>query len=261
MLFVVDIGNTESVLGLYREDDIITHWRISSRLQRTSDELFLMLKSWCDKESLNIYDISGIVISSVVPALSAAFSKMANAHLKVTPVCINAELDLGVDIQYEPKSSVGADRICNAVAGYHQYGGPLIIVDFGTAITLDVISEEGAYLGGIISLGIQAAAYELHRHAAKLPRVDLIFPESVVGNTTETSIRSGIMWGTASLVDGLIEKIINEKGWQNTQVIATGGLSSLFFKKQKYIQAIEPNLTLEGMRMIYNRIKKKNFGG
>lgn len=261
MLLVVDVGNTETVLGLYRNEKIVTHWRISSRIQRTSDELLLVLRSWCEKEALDIQEISGIVISSVVPALSAAFSKMAKTHLKLKAICINAELDLGMKIQYEPRSSVGADRICNAVAGYDKYGGPLIIVDFGTAITLDVISEEGAYLGGVISLGIQAAAFELHRHAAKLPRVDLIFPESVVGSTTETSIRSGIMWGTASLVDGLIEKIIKEKGWTDTKIIATGGMSSLFYKTQKHIQSIEPNLTLEGMRMIYDRIIKEQIGG
>ncbi len=256
MLLVVDIGNTESVLGLYKGDTIVTHWRISSRLQRTSDEMFLMLKSWCDKECLDVKLISGVIISSVVPALSAALSKMSIEHLKLKPVCINADLDLELKILYEPRSSVGADRICNAVAGFNKFGGPLIIIDFGTAITLDVVSEEGDYLGGVISLGVQAAAFELHHRAAKLPRVDLIFPDSVVGTSTENSIRSGIMWGTSCLIDGLIEKIIEEKQWENTKVIATGGLSSLFNKTQKYIHSIEPNLTLEGMRMIYNRIKK-----
>ncbi len=253
MLLVVDIGNTETVLGIYDKHTLKTHWRMSSRLNRTADETFLLVKSWCDSRSVEIKQVNGIVISSVVPSQSAAYKKMSELHFKVDPLMVNAELDVGLKILYQPVRNVGADRICNAVAGFEKYGGPLIIADFGTANTLDVISAKGEYLGGIISLGLQATSFELHQRAAKLPRVDLMFPNRIVGNTTETSIQSGLMWGTVMLVDGLIQKTIDENHWMDTKVIATGGLATVFMQKSKLIKSAEPFLTLEGMRLIYKK--------
>ncbi len=254
MLLVVDIGNTETVLGLYENETLKAHWRLSSQGYRTSDECWILLRMWCESSSITLSSIEGVVISSVVPFLTSAFDEVSRNYIGIEPLLITAEIDTGLRILYETPRTVGADRICNAVAGYTHYGGPLIVVDFGTATTFDVVSEKGEYIGGVIALGLTRASEELHRVAAKLPRVDLIFPPFVVGRTTETSMQSGIMWGTVALVDGVVNKIITEMGWNKVEVIATGGLSSLVAGKSQTIQKTDLFLTLEGMRLIFRRL-------
>ena len=257
LLLVIDIGNTETVLGLYRGDDLEAHWRLSSKMQRTADECWILLTSLYESEfgPDMTNGIGGVVIASVVPSLTAAFAAAIRTKLNVDPVVVTSDMDIGLTISYDSPRTVGADRLCNAVAGYAQFGGPLIVVDFGTATTFDVVSETGDYIGGAISLGLHGASQELHRVAAKLPRVDLVFPESAVGKTTETSIQSGIMWGSVALVDGMIERICHDMEWKKAAVIATGGIAPLFMDKSKQIQSVEPLLTLKGMRMIYNRLR------
>ncbi len=256
MLLVIDAGNTETVFGLFEDGRLISHCRLSSRQHRTPDEWWLFLEMWCLRQKYSTSAIEGVVISSVVPLLSDIFTKVSNEHLGLKPIVVDADLDTGLKILYDSPRTIGADRICNAVAGYKLYGGPLIIVDFGTAITFDVISEVGDYLGGAIALGLKAASQELHRIAAKLPGVELKFPDSVVGKTTEMSIKSGIMWGTVSLVDGMIRKIAEEMNWKKFRVIATGGVAHLIVDKIENIERVEPFLVLEGMRLIYNRLKR-----
>ncbi len=255
MLIVIDIGNTEVVLGLYEEENLKHHWRLSSKMPRTEDEYWILLKSWLNATDLSLSRIKGVVISSVVPFLTAAFVEMARRYLKLEPIVVTDETDTGLKILYDTPRTVGADRICNAVAGYHLYKGPLIIVDFGTATTFDVVSEKGEYIGGVISLGIAGASQELHRIATKLPKVDLVFPPKVVGNTTETSIQSGIFWGTVSMVDGMVNRIQKEMLWNKVHIIATGGLASVIVARSQVIEKIEPFLTLEGMKIIYQRNK------
>ena len=255
LLLVIDIGNTETVLGLYRGESLVAHWRLSSKMQRTADECWILFRSLCESEFVNTANIGGVVVASVVPSLTAAFVGAARTKLGIESLVVSADTDTGLKVRYDSPRTVGADRLCNAVAGYALFGGPLIVVDFGTATTFDVVSESGEYIGGAISLGLQGASQELHRVAAKLPRVDLVFPDSAVGRTTETSIQSGIMWGTVALVDGMIDRIIEDMHWKKTAVIATGGIATLFLEKSRKIQSVEPLLTLEGMRMIYDRLR------
>ena len=257
MLLVVDVGNTETVIGVYEQDELKTHWSLSSRVPRTSDETWTLLKTWCEAHHIAFTDIQGFVISSVVPSLTTVFNDVARERFGLEPLVITADTDTGLEILYDTPRTVGADRICNAVAGYVMVGGPLIVVDFGTATTFDVVSEEGAYIGGSIALGLKRASEELHRVAAKLPRVDLAFPGSVVGRTTEESIQSGIMWGTLALVDGMIDRIVREMDWDTVQIIATGGMAASVVEKSVRIERVEPFLTLEGMRLIYQRYHKK----
>lgn len=257
MLLVIDVGNTEIVIGIYHSEELKTIWRLSSKMHRTADESWIILKMWCTTCDISLDGLKGVVISSVVPSLTAVFTEMSRKHLNLEPVIINADLDTGLTILYDMPSAVGADRICNAVAGFSNYGGPLIIVDYGTATTFDVISCKGEYLGGVIALGLLSASQELHRLAAKLPRVDSVFPPSVVGHSTESSIQSGIMWGTVSMVDGMIDKIIEEMEWSDVQIVATGGIAIKVVEKSKRIQKVFPHLTLEGMRIIFKRIQQK----
>jgi type III pantothenate kinase len=257
MLLVIDVGNTETVFGLYAGDELRTHWRFSSHVNRTADESWILLRMWCDSQSLRADDIRGVVISSVVPNLTSVFSDMASRHLKTDPLVVSSETDTGLLILYDTPRTVGADRICNAVAGVARFGAPLVVVDFGTATTFDVISGNKEYLGGLICLGLKGAAQELHRVAAKLPKVDLVFPGSIVGRNTETSIQSGIMWGTSIMVDGLIQAIAADIGVSDLTAVATGGMAELICAKSRTIRNVEPFLTLEGMRLIHRRITSR----
>ncbi len=257
MLLVIDVGNTETVLGVYEAEKLKTHWRLSSRLYGTSDECWIQIRMWCEAQGLSVSDIAGVAICSVVPSLTAVFREVSTGHLGIEPLVVTAETDTGLRILYDTPRTVGADRICNGVAGFARYGGPLIIVDFGTATTFDVVSEKGEYLGGVIGLGVVSASQELHRLAAKLPRVDTVFPPCVVGKTTETSMQSGIMWGTVALVDGMIDRIVGEMQWERFRVIATGGAASLVVENLKKVKSVEPFLTLEGIRIIYQRFRQK----
>jgi len=257
MLLVIDVGNTETVFGLYEGDSLKTTWRLSSHVNRTADESWILLRMWCDSQNCSASEIRGVVISSVVPSLTSVFSDMASRHLKTDPLVVSSETDTGLPILYDTPRTVGADRICNAVAGVARFGAPLVVVDFGTATTFDVISERSEYLGGMICLGLRGAAQELHRLAAKLPKVDLAFPDTVVGRNTETSIQSGIMWGTAFMVDGMVSAVSAELGLPGIRAVATGGMAGLIGARSKSIRSVEPFLTLEGMKLIHQRIASR----
>lgn len=252
-LLAVDIGNTEMAVGLLHGESISAHWRFSSKTSRTADECHLLLRSGFESKGFRLNDVQGVIISSVVPSLTRVFTDVARMITETPPLVVSSEIRTGLEIRYETPRMVGADRICNAVGGFEKYGGPLIIIDFGTATTFDVVTEKGVYCGGVIALGLAGASDELHRLSAKLPRVDLNVPDHVVGQSTEQSIQSGIMWGMASLVDGLIDRIQNEMGWQSAHVIATGGLAPLMEALSERIQNTDRFLTLEGMRIIYER--------
>ncbi|MBN1781178.1 type III pantothenate kinase [bacterium] len=254
LLLVTDIGNTETVIGLYSGEKLVATWRFSSKIPRTPDELWILLKMWCLDSGIDFAAIQAVIISSVVPSLTAVFQQMVSDYLKLESLVVSSETDTGLKIQYQVPQQVGADRICNAVAGAHLYGTPVIIVDLGTATTFDVVSPELVYLGGVISLGLAGASNELHRLAAKLPRVDLVFPAHVVGRSTEESMQSGIMWGSVALIDGMIEKIQDEMQWDRVAVAATGGAARLITDRSKRIEQINMHLTLEGMKIIYHRL-------
>jgi len=201
-----------------------------------------------------VKEITGVGISSVVPNLTDVFVWMSEKHFKVKPIVVSSELDLGIKILYDDPSAVGADRLCNAVAGFTKYGGPVIIIDFGTATTYDVVSEKGEYLGGVIAPGIETSAAELHRRAAKLPKIELHFPKSVIGKNTVSSMQSGIMYGAVDAMEGMIKRIKNIIG-QNAKVIATGGLAKTIIEHTNMIDFYEPSLVLDGICIIYNRVK------
>jgi len=254
MLLAVDIGNTHTVLGVFSIESLVADWRMASSAHRTADESWLTIKSFCDGEGIDVNSIRQVGISSVVPDLTEIFETIAHKYLKVDPVTVSTNLDLGIKVHYRDPSAVGADRLCNAVAGFQKHGGPLIVIDFGTATTFDVVSAEGDYLGGVICLGLESSASELHRRAAKLPKIELRFPRSVIGQDTVSSMQAGIMLGTVDAVEGLVRRIRRELG-AHARVIATGGLSPIIAKQTSIIDALEPTLVLEGIRMIADKAR------
>lgn len=256
MLLAIDIGNTNIVIGAYHNEKLSGQWRLSSSITRTSDESWIVIKLFFDSVKLDIKQVDGIIISSVVPNLTEAFMRMAQQYLQLTPVNVDHTLDLGLKILYNSPETVGADRLCNAFAGYHRFGGPIIIVDFGTATTFDVITADKEYLGGIIVPGIEMSANFLHHRTAKLPKVGLVFPKQIIGRTTTESIQSGLMYGSVEMVDGLIRRIKAEYGLP-MNVVATGGLASVLYDKSTEIKVIDPFLTLDGLRMIFEHVMKK----
>jgi type III pantothenate kinase len=257
MLLAIDIGNTHTVLGVFAGDRLIADWRISSSANRTADETWLTIKSLCDQANIRTESIHQVGISSVVPDLTGVYETIASKYLHCNPLNVTSELGLGVSIRYKDPSAVGADRLCNAVAGFHKYGGPLIIIDFGTATTFDVVSERGDYLGGVICLGLESSASELHRRAARLPKIDLVFPSTVIGQDTVSSMQAGVMIGTVETVEGIVRRIRKELGTP-ARVIATGGLSAVVAQHTAMIEACEPALVLEGIRLIISRVLGKN---
>ena len=255
MLLVFDIGNTHTVVGVFEKSKLINHWRVASEMARTEDELAVLLHYFFTLEKLSFKTINGVCISSVVPDLTEIFQYFSRRYLKYEPLIIDATLDLGMQVLYKNPAAVGADRLCNAVAAVKKYGAPCIIIDFGTATTIDCINEQGNYQGGIISPGIVTSIEALHLKAAKLPRVNFEFPENLIGQTTEESIQSGIFWGTVFLIEGLVKKLKEELG-QKAAVIATGGLASKIISFTDVIDHVDDYLNLEGMYFIYHKNRK-----
>jgi type III pantothenate kinase len=249
MLLAIDIGNTDTVTGLFEADTLEAQGRLSSLSGRTVDELWLLLEGLLGGAGRNAASITAVGIASVVPGLTAAFVGLAREKLGLEPVVIDGTRDVGMRNRYADPSSVGADRLCNAVAGYRKYGGPLIIIDFGTATTYDVVAANGDYLGGAISLGIASAAAELHRRAARLPKIELRFPPAVIGTDTVSGMQSGVLYGAADGVEGMVRRIREELG-EHAKVIATGGLAAVIAPECPSIEHCEPSLVLEGIRLI-----------
>jgi len=254
MLLTIDIGNTQIAVGIFNKNNLIAHWRISTSASRTEDETWVLLQSLTAAQQIDLNGITGIAISSVVPNVTAAFAKLSIKYLHLNPVIVNYKTSTGLIIHYDNPVNVGADRICNAVAGYEKYGGPLIIVDFGTATTFDVISKNREYLGGIIAPGIEMSSMILHQKAAKLPSVELNFPDTVIGQSTEISMQSGLLYGTVEMVKGFVQKI-NIELKQDAKIIVTGGLAKLVLQKLDNKFILEPFLTLQGLKIIFDKVK------
>lgn len=252
LLLAIDVGNTNVVLGIFNGRQLIHHWRLTTSVSRTSDEAWIILNSLCQAKQVDPGRFSGMVISSVVPDLTSIFADMAREHFDLVPYEVRAETAPSLKIHYRDPSAVGADRICNAVAGYEKYGGPLIVVDFGTATTFDIINAAGEYLGGIITPGVELAQKILHASAARLPKVPLQFPSKVIADTTETSIQAGLLFGAVDEMEGLCRRIWDELG-QRGKVITTGGLSLVITAHSRMIDAVEPFLVLEGLRILFER--------
>lgn len=252
MLLVVDIGNTNIVLGLYDGTQLLHTFRISSVRTRTSDEYGIMICQLAAQRQIDLTAVEGAIVASVVPPLTETLMSALRSTLAREPIVVGPGLKTGMSVLYENPRDVGADRIVNAVAAYERVKGPLIVVDFGTATTFDCVSAAGEYLGGVIVPGILVSLDGLLARAAKLTRIEVAEPPRVLGRNTTHALQSGIIFGYASLVDGLIEKLTEELNVEMT-VFATGGLAPLVAKHTKSIKIICPELTLEGLRLIYER--------
>lgn len=259
MLLVIDVGNTNIVFGLFNGKELAFDWRISTDKDRTSDEYGLLFNQIFQHNNIDIAEIDDVIISSVVPPLMHTLPATSVKYFNKEPIVIGPGVKTGMNIKYDNPKEVGADRIVNAVAAFEKYGGPLIIVDFGTANTFCYVSEEGEYLGGAITPGIKISAEALFLRTAKLPKVELLKPEKVVAKNTVNSIQSGLVYGYIGMVDHIIEKMIDEMNVDvnKIKVVATGGFSSLIASESKYIKIIDKLLTLDGLRIIYERNKSK----
>ena len=253
MLMVLDVGNTHMVLGVFQSDELVSEWRIHTNPGITEDEFFVTISNLFSTLKISESNIKKVVISSVVPPMTRMLESFCRKYLSCAPIWIDAS-KVDMPILYTNPAEVGADRIVNAVAAYHKYQTSLIVIDFGTATTFDVISDKGEYLGGAISPGIGIAAEALFQRASKLPRVDLIHPpESAIGKDTTASMKSGIIYGYAELVDGMVRRIKEEmKG--SPKVIATGGLAPLMQHVSQSIEFVDQGLTLEGLKIISKKL-------
>lgn len=255
MILVYDVGNTNIVLGLYKDKQLLDFWRISTNTQKTSDEYGILIKQLFEHHNYNMDDVQAVVISSVVPPIMYTLEHMTRKYFKREPLVVGPGIKTGMNIKYDNPKEVGADRIVNAVAGYEIYGGPLILVDFGTATTYCAISKNGEYLGGAISPGVRISMDALYQKTAKLPRVELVKPETVICKNTVTSIQSGVIFGYIGQVDYIVKRMKKELGSEDVKVIATGGLSKLIASESETIDEVNGLLTLEGLRIIYERNK------
>ncbi len=252
MLLAIDLGNTQTVLGLFDAADLASHWRIATSAERTADEHALLVSQLLDLEGFAFEEnVSGIAISSTVPRLTATLREMAARWFRVPTVVLEPGVKSGMPILYDNPKEVGADRIANAVGAYDKFGGPTVVVDFGTSTNFDVISPKGEYLGGVIAPGVEISMDALFTRAAALRRVELVEPRSVIGKSTVESIQSGALYGFAGQVDGLCRRIERELG--ACTVVATGGLSGLIAPLSESIDHNEPWLTLHGLRLVFER--------
>ncbi|MDE1176585.1 MAG: type III pantothenate kinase [Edaphobacter sp.] len=263
MLLALDVGNTNAVFGLFRlgangsETEVITNWRITTPTEQTVDEFCMLLRQMFDLRGLKTDAVTGVAISSVVPPLDSMMRKACEIHFGVKPLFIEPGVKTGLPILTDNPSEVGADRIVNCAAAFEQYGGPTIIVDMGTATTFDVVSKKGEFLGGAIAPGLGISAGALFARAARLPRIDIKKPAKVVGTNTVDNLQIGLYYGYIGLVDGILERMIAELG-PETKTVATGGLARLIAGGSKFIAVVDEMLTLNGLRIIYERSLDKS---
>jgi len=255
MIFVMDVGNTNIAMGIYEGKKLINHWKMSTDKEKTSDEFGIFMVDLFNNEKLNIQDTEAVIIASVVPPIMYSLEHAIRSYFKKEPIIIGPGTKTGINIKVENPREVGADRIVNAVAGFEIYGGPLIVVDFGTATTFCAISLKGEYLGGAICPGIKISAEALFQKTAKLPRIELIKPEDVIGRNTVVSMQAGIIYGYVGQVDYIVNRMKKEMNEENIKVIATGGFARLISSEAKTIDETNSLLTLEGLRIIYDRNK------
>src|ERR1700733_803805 len=267
MLLVIDVGNTNTVLGVFREahrpgedltseparyEHLVANWRVGSHLTRTVDEYGVIFRNLFSMDNLEVSAVDGIVISSVVPPLDSVLRQVCERYFNTKPLFIEPGVKTGMQVLYDNPAEVGADRIVNAVAAFEKYGGPCVIVDFGTATTFDCVSKKGEYMGGVICPGIGISADALFQRTSRLPRVEIRKPSRVIGTNTVGSLQSGLYYGYLGLVDGILELLLKELR-EKTNVVATGGLGAMIGSGSKYIKTVDDLLTLEGLRILWER--------
>jgi type III pantothenate kinase len=252
LLLTIDAGNTNTVLGVHAGSELRAHWRLTTRREQTADEYGILVRSLFTASSVDPALISGVALASVVPPLTPVLVTLSRQYLGQEPLVVEPGVKTGMPILYEPPGDVGADRIVNGVAAFAAYGGPVIVVDFGTATTFDVVTRKGEYVGGVICPGVGISADALFQRAARLPRVDIRNPGRVVGRTTVASIQSGLYFGYAAMVEGIIGRIRSELD-EAVRVVATGGLAETLAADVPSIEAVDPVLTLTGLRLIWEK--------
>jgi type III pantothenate kinase len=254
MLLTIDIGNTDTTLGVFEGEELRATWHIATSIHRRADEYGALLLDLLHQQGLDTSDIEAIALCGVVPPLIATFDELFQRYFHISPLVVGVGVKTGVRIRMDNPREVGADRIVNAAAAHHLYGGPVIITDLGTATTFDTVSKEGDYLGGAIAPGIMTAAEALFTRAAMLPRVEMVRPEHAIGTNTIAAMQSGIIFGYVGLIEGMVARIQKELGGK-AKVVATGGVAELIAKETAVIDVVNPSLTLIGLRLIYEMNK------
>lgn len=252
MLLALDAGNTNITVGVWDGDLLVTRWRLRTLRDQTADEWGILLRNLFDFAGLDQSAVNGVIIASVVPQLEASLRLMSKRYFSQDPLFVTSETDTGITIRYENPREVGADRIVNAVSAYNKYGGPVIVVDLGTAITFDVISVNAEYLGGVICPGIGISIEALVSRTARLPQVDFRNPGSVIGRTTVTSMQSGLYYGAIGMIDAIAERLLAELG-STARFVATGGQAAMILEDSRYLHSVDEDITLDGLRLIWNR--------
>lgn len=253
MLLTIDIGNSNIVWGIFEGQTLLSHWRLATDQRRTEDEYGMLFQSLLERAGYNAAQVTGAILSSVVPVLTSTFEDMVQTYFFRCPLIVTPAIDSGLTLQYENPKEIGSDRIVNAAAAHDRYHANLIIVDFGTATTFCVVTRDGEYLGGVIAPGLGISADALFTRTAKLPKVEIVRPKSVVAKDTISGIQSGLLFGYVGLVEGVLRRIEHELGF-SCRVIATGGLSEVIARETESIHEVRPLLTLEGLELLYRRI-------
>jgi len=256
MLLAIDIGNTNIVMGVFEGERLRATWRLATDVHKLADEYAVILLNLLPRDGLALSEIKDVILSSVVPPLVATFEELCRRYVGVEPLVVGSGVKTGVRILTENPREVGADRVVNALAAHRLYGGPVIVIDFGTATTLDAVSEEGDYLGGAIAPGIGIAAEALFERASKLPRVELVRPKNAIGKNTVTSMQSGLIFGYVGLIEGIVARIRDELGGE-AKVVATGGLAQTMARETRVIDVVNPDLTMLGLRLIHELNSKR----
>ncbi len=251
-LLVLDVGNTNTVVGVFEGKTLRAQWRLTTSHEQTADEYGILIRNLFSLDGLGSSQVAAVMIASVVPPLNSVLEEMSKKYFKLTPLFLGPGIRMGMAIHYENPQEVGADRIANSVAAFEKYGGPCVVVDFGTAITFDVISEKGEYVGGVIAPGIGISSEALFERAARLPRVEVREPERVIGTNTVASMQSGLFYGWVGMMDGILDRLAGELG-KKMKVVATGGQAPLVASSSKYKPSVDSSLTLEGLRIIFDR--------
>lgn len=254
MLLVIDIGNTNITVGIYKDDQIIKTFRLTTEYQRTSDDYGLSLLAFLQADNIAVEDIDDVIISSVVPKINYSFNNSIKKYFHKTPLCIGPGIKTGINIRIDNPSALGADRLVDAVGAFYTYGGPCLIVDFGTATTYDIVSSKGEFIGGVIAPGIGICAHALSSQTAKLPEVEIEKPDKIIAKNTIKSMQAGIVYGYIGQTEYIIKKIKEEYG-ENLKVISTGGLGRIIANETDLIDVYDVQLTFKGLKIIYDKTR------